>query len=337
MMLLTDTWLTRRRTIAAFAALLLTASPAWAQSDPLPSWNEGPTKKAIVDFVSSATQESGSQFIPVDERIAVFDNDGTLWSENPVYFQAAFMFDRVRTMAKDHPEWKGTQPFEAVLSGDIGKIAADQKALAQLIAVTHSGMSVEAFSDIVGTWVKTAHHPRFDRPYVELVYQPMLELLSYLRAHAFKTYIVSGGGVEFMRPWVPETYGIPAEQIVGSSGKTEYRLNDGKPEIYKLPELEFIDDGPGKPVGINRFIGHRPVFAAGNSDGDLQMLQWTTIDNGPSFGLIVHHTDAAREWAYDRNSSVGKLDKALDEAPARGWTVVDMKSDWKVVYPFEKN
>ena len=335
-MLLACFWLARRAAIAAFAVLLLlTASTAWAQNDPLPSWNESPAKKAIIAFVNAVTQDNGSQFVAIEKRIAVFDNDGTLWSEQPVYFQAAFMFDRIRAMAKDHPEWKGKQPYQAVLDGDMKSIAANEKSLAQLIAVTHSGMSVAEFADIVGDWARTAHHPRFDRPYIDLVYQPMLELLSYLRANGFKTYIVSGGGVEFMRPWVPDTYGIPPEQIVGSSGKTEYRLNDGKPEIYKLPELEFIDDGPGKPVGINRFIGRRPIFAAGNSDGDLQMLQWTTIDNGPSFGLIVHHTDAEREWAYDRDSSVGKLDKALDEAPTRGWSVVDMKSDWKIVYPFE--
>lgn len=335
-MLFADVRLVGRRAIAVFAALLLTASTVWAQNDPLPSWNEGPAKKAIIDFVNAITQESGSQFVPLEQRIAVFDNDGTLWSEQPAYFQAAFMFDRIRTMAKDHPEWKQTQPYKAVLEGDMASIAADQKSLAQLIAATHSGMSVDEFAAIVSDWVKAAHHPRFNRSYTELVFQPMLELLTYLRASGFKTFIVSGGGVEFMRPWVPDTYGIPPEQIVGSSGKTEYRLNSGKPEIYKLPELEFIDDGPGKPVGINRFIGRRPIFAAGNSDGDLQMLQWTTVDNATSFGLIVHHTDSKREWAYDRKSSVGKLDKALDEAPMRGWTVVDMKSDWKFVYPFER-
>lgn len=315
---------------------LVTAPAAFAQNDPLPSWNEGSAKQAIIDFVGKVTQEKSAQFVPIDKRIAVFDNDGTLWSEQPVYFQAAFVLDRIRVLAKDHPEWREKQPYKAALTGDIKSIAADQKALMELIAATHSGLSVADFSKIVDDWVRTAQHPRFHRPYIDLVYQPMLELLSYLRMNGFKTFIVSGGGVEFMRPWIPEVYGIPPEQIVGSSIKAEFRLNNDKPEIYKLPALEFIDDGPGKPVGINRFIGRRPIFAAGNSDGDLQMLQWTTIDNSPGFGLIVHHTDATREWAYDRKSSMGRLDKALDEAPKRGWTVVDMKSDWKTVYPFEK-
>jgi hypothetical protein len=326
--------LTRRAAITGLAYLgLVLTSPAFAQNDPLPSWNVGAAKAAIVDFVGRVTREGGPDFVPVEQRIAVFDNDGTLWSEQPMYFQAAFMLDRIRAMAKDHPEWKQMQPYKAVLDGDIKSIAADQKSLLQLVAATHSGISVAAFAALVEDWTKTARHPQFDKPYVELVFQPMLELLTYLRANGFKTFIVSGGGVEFMRPWVPQVYGIPPEQIIGSSGKTEFRLNDGKPVIFKLPEVEFIDDGPGKPVGINRFIGRRPIFAAGNSDGDLQMLQWTTLAEGPRFGLLVHHTDAAREWAYDRKSAFGKLDKALDEAPSRGWTVVDMKSDWKVIYP----
>jgi hypothetical protein len=328
------------RRITAFAVLvvlqLVLAPAAFAQNDPLPSWNDGASKTAIVEFVGRVARDGGPDFVPLEERIAVFDNDGTLWSEQPVYFQAAFIFDRIREMAKDHPEWKQTQPYKAVLENDLKAIASDQKGLVQLLNTTHSGMSVEAFAERVEEWAKTARHPRFDRPYVELVFQPMLELLYYLRANGFKTYIVSGGGVEFMRPWVPQVYGIPPEQIIGSSGKTEFRLNGGKPVIFKLPGIEFVDDGPGKPVGINRFIGRRPVFAAGNSDGDLQMLQWTTLNDGPRFGLLVHHTDEKREWAYDRKSSVGKLDKALDEAPSRGWTVVDMKSDWKVIYPFEK-
>jgi hypothetical protein len=334
--------LIRRATFAALAVigLVLTypilASTAFAQDDPLPSWNDGAVKTAILNFVGKVTHEGAAGFVPVEQRIAVFDNDGTLWSEQPAYFQAAFMFDRIRAMAKDHPEWQQKQPYKAVLDGDIKSLAGDQKSLAQLLAVTHSGMSVAAFAAIVEDWMKAARHPRFDRPYTDLVFQPMLELLAYLRANGFKTFIVSGGGVEFMRPWVPQVYGIPPEQIIGSSGKTEFRLNGGKPVIYKLPAVEFVDDGPGKPVGINRFIGRRPVFAAGNSDGDLQMLQWTTLNDGPRFALIVHHTDAKREWAYDRKSTVGRLDKALDEAPSRGWTVVDMKSDWKIIYPFEK-
>ena len=328
--------LTRR---AALAALLLiaAASVAGAQTDPLPSWNSGAAKTAILDFVVRATREGGPDFVPVEDRIAVFDNDGTLWSEQPVYFQAAFAFDRIRALAKDHPEWKDKQPFKAVLEGDTKSLAAaGEKGLLEIVAASHAGMSVSDFGALVTDWIKTARHPRFDRPYTDLVFQPMLELLTYLRANGFRTFIVSGGGVEFMRAWAPEIYGIPPEQIIGSSGKTEFRLDGDKPEILKLPAVEFVDDGPGKPVGINRFIGRRPVFAAGNSDGDLQMLEWTTLNSGLRFGLIVHHTDAEREWAYDRNSSVGRLDKALDEAPRRGWTVVDMKKDWTVIYPFEK-
>ncbi len=336
---------TRRAVLALLLALVVAPLagqlPARAQSgppqDPLPSWNAGGPKSAILDFVGRVTREGGPDFVPVEERIAVFDNDGTLWSEQPVYFQAAFIFDRIRAMAKDHPEWKEKQPYQAVLEGDMKTLAAGgQKLLLELVAATHAGMSVADFAAVVTDWTKTARHPRFDRPYTDLVFQPMLELLGYMRANGFRTFIVSGGGVEFMRPWAPAIYGIPPEQIVGSSGKTEFRLNGDRPEILKLPAIEFIDDGPGKPVGINRFIGRRPVFAAGNSDGDLEMLQWTTLDRGPRFGLIVYHTDAAREWAYDRNSPVGRLDKALDQAPARGWTVVDMKADWAVIYPFEK-
>ena len=313
------------------------APQATVSADPLPSWNDGPNKAAITDFVKRVTSQGGADFVAPEERIAVFDNDGTLWSEQPVYFQAAFAFDRIKAMAPDHPDWRDKQPYKAVLDGDMKALAATgDKGLLELVAATHSGMSVAAFSKTVSDWMASAEHPRFHRHYNELVFQPMLELLSYLRANGFKTFIVSGGGVEFMRPWVPETYGIPPEQIVGSSGKTVFKLNGDKPEIDKLPAVEFIDDGPGKPVGINRFIGRRPIFAAGNSDGDLQMLQWTTLNSGPRLGLIVHHTDADREWAYDRTSHVGKLDKALDEAPQRGWLVVDMKSDWKTIFPAAK-
>ncbi|ABS68641.1 NapD-like protein [Xanthobacter versatilis] len=328
--------LTRRFLVMALLALV--AVPlAHAQTDPLPSWNQGATKAAIVDFVARTSRDGGPDFVPVEDRIAVFDNDGTLWSEQPAYFQAAFAFDRIRALAKDHPEWKDKQPFKAVLEGDMKTLAgAGEKGLLEIVAATHAGMSVSDFGALVTDWITTARHPRFDRPYTDLVFQPMLELLAYLRANGFRTFIVSGGGIEFMRPWAPGIYGIPPEQIVGSSGKTEFRLDGDKPEIVKLPAVEFVDDGSGKPVGINRFIGRRPVFAAGNSDGDLQMLQWTTLNSGPRFGLIVHHTDAEREWAYDRASPFGRLDKALDEAPRRGWTVVDMKSDWNVIYPFEK-
>jgi hypothetical protein len=255
-----------------------------------------------------------------------------------MYFQLAFVIDRVKALAKDHPDWKNKQPYQAVLDGDMKALAeSGDKGINDLLSATHSGMTTDAFAALVDDWIKTAKHPRFNRPYTDMVYQPMLELLAYLRANGFKTFIVSGGGVEFMRPWVERVYGIPPEQVVGSSGKTAFRMERDKPVIDKFPGVEFVDDGPGKPVGINRFIGRRPIFAAGNSDGDLQMLQWTTMaGGGPHLGLIVHHTDSEREWAYDRQSHFGKLDKALDEAPQRGWLVVDMKTDWRVVFPFQK-
>ncbi|MEP9375968.1 HAD family hydrolase [Aquabacter sp. CN5-332] len=331
---------TRRRVLGVLLGLGLAAFvplAAFAQSDPLASWNEGPAKSSIMDFVRRVTTQGGPDFVPVEERIATFDNDGTLWAEQPMYFQIAFAMDRVKAMAKDHPEWNDRQPYKAVLEDDRTALAAlGEKGFLQIMAATHAGMTVAEFETIVSEWLKTARHPRFDRPYTDLVYQPMQELLAYLRANGFKTFIVSGGGIEFMRPWAPKAYGIPPEQIVGSSGKTQFRLEGDTPSILKLPEIEFVDDGPGKPVGINRFIGRRPVFAAGNSDGDLEMLQWTTLNTGPRFALIVHHTDAEREWAYDRDSPVGRLNKALDQAPARGWLVVDMKRDWKLVFPFQK-
>jgi phosphoglycolate phosphatase-like HAD superfamily hydrolase len=311
------------------------ALPATAIADPLPSWRDGKAKAAIVDFVARTTTV-GPDFVAVGDRIATFDNDGTLWSEKPFYFQGVFVMDRIRAMAKDHPEWKETQPFQGVLENDMKAVlATGHKGLGELLAASSSGMSVSDFAAEVVAWTKTARDPRFDRPYTELVYQPMLELLAYLRANDYQTFIVSGGGVEFMRPWAEGAYGIPPSQIVGSSGRTEFRLDGDKAEILKLPAVEFVDDGPGKPVGINRFIGKRPILAAGNSDGDLQMLQWTTLSDGPRLGILIHHTDAAREWAYDRESDVGRLDKALDEAPKRGWLVIDMKTDWRVIYPFE--
>ncbi|OQM74194.1 HAD family hydrolase [Manganibacter manganicus] len=310
---------------------------ACAQSDPLPSWNDGATKSAITEFIARVTTEGGSNYVAPAERIAVFDNDGTLWSEQPVYFQFAFAIDRVKAMAPEHPEWKDSEPFRSIFAGDVkGALASGKKGVAEIMAVTHAGMTTDAFAGTVRDWIATARHPKFARPYDELIYQPMVELLAYLRANGFKTFIVSGGGVEFMRPWVENAYGIPPEQVVGTSGMVTYELNGDKPVLKKEAKIEFIDDGPGKPVGINRFIGRRPIFAAGNSDGDLQMLQWTTLNDGPRFALIVHHTDAEREFSYDRESQVGKLDKALDEAPGRGWTVVDMKSDWKTVYPAAK-
>lgn len=310
-------------------------SVAWA-ADVLPSWNDGKTKQAIVRFATDATNKSGPKFIRPAERIAVFDNDGTLWIEKPMYVQLAFALDRVKTMASEHPEWKDQEPFKSVLKGDLnGVMAGGEHALLKLIMASHAGMTTEAFAQVVKAWLATAKHPRFNRPYTDLVYQPMLELLTYLRANGFKTYIVSGGGIEFMRPWTEKVYGIPPEQVIGSSIKTKFELRDGKPVLVRLPEINFIDDKEGKPVGINQHIGRRPVFAFGNSDGDLQMLQWTAAGQGPRFIGIVHHTDAEREWAYDRKSHVGRLDKALDEAKEKGWMLVDMKKDWKVIYSFQ--
>lgn len=329
-------------TLAATIALCCTAALAQstvpvAPPDPLPSWNDGVAKKSITDFVARVTTPGAPDFVPAEARIATFDNDGTLWTEQPNYFQAIFALDRVKALAPQHPEWKSEQPFKAVLDNDANALAAGgEKGILTLVMATHAGMTVEQFHQTVLDWLATARHPRFNRPYTDLVYQPMIELLTYLRANGFKTFIVSGGGVEFMRPWVEKIYGIPPEQVVGSSGAVKFEMGaDGKPALMKLPQVEFIDDGPGKPVGINRFIGRRPIFAFGNSDGDRQMLEWTMAGAGARFAGLVHHTDAAREYAYDRNSPVGKLDKALDEAAAKGWTVVDMKNDWRVIYPFE--
>ena len=287
-----------------------------------------------VNFVQRVTTAGGADFVPVAERIAVFDNDGTLWAEQPMYTQLAFAFDRVKALAPEHPEWKQKQPFKAVLEGDLKTVAAGgEHALLELIMATHAGMTTEAFARVATDWLATAKHPRFNRPYTELVYQPMLELLVYLRANGFKTYIVSGGGIEFMRPWTEKVYGIPPEQVIGSSIKTRFELRDGKPVLLRLPEINFIDDKAGKPVGIQMHIGRRPIAAFGNSDGDLQMLQWTTAGPGARFGLIVRHTDPDREYAYDRQSSIGRLDQALDEAGGQGWTLVDMKQDWRRVFP----
>lgn len=313
------------------------ASVANAKShDPLPSWNNGASKSAIVQFVKSVTKKGGADFVPAAERIATFDNDGTLWSEQPIA-QLVFAMDRVKAEAPNHPEWKDREPFKSVLANDMkGVMATGEQGLMELIMATHAGMSSEEFNQIAKYWLAMAKHPKYNRPYTELVYQPMLELLSYLRANGFKTYVVSGGGVEFMRVWMEKVYGIPPEQIIGSSIKTKFEWIDGKPVLMRLPELDFNDDKGGKPVAIQKFIGRRPIAAFGNSDGDLQMLQWTSATNYPHFALIVHHTDAEREVAYDRDSTIGRLDKALDEAQQNGWTVVDMKKDWKRVFPFEK-
>jgi phosphoserine phosphatase len=314
----------------------LTALPVHAQTDALPSWNNGPSKARIVSFVEQVTKAGSPDFVVPAKRIAVFDNDGTLWSEKPAYFQLFFAIDRVKALAPKNPEWKTQQPFKAVLDNDMKALAAaGEKGLLQLVMATHAGMSTTEFESIVKDWIVTAKHPSFKRPYTDLVYQPMLEVLAYLREHSFKTFIVSGGGIEFMRPWVQEVYGIPSERVIGSVIKTKFEIRDEKPVLMRLPEIDFIDDKEGKPVGIHKFIGRRPIAAFGNSDGDHQMLQWTAAGKGPRFMLLIHHTDAEREWAYDRQTHVGRLDKALDEALNRGWTVVDMKKDWKVIYPFQ--
>ena len=311
----------------------LIAKPA----DPLPSWNEGKTKQAILEFVTRVTNQASPDFVTPAERIATFDNDGTLWAEQPIYFQVQFALDRVKALAPQHPEWKTKEPFNHLLAGDMKAfMAGGEKSLATVLGLAHSGMTTEEFENTVKQWLRTSRHGKTGRRYNRMVYQPMLELLAYLRTNGFKTFIVSGGGVEFMRAFAEETYGIPPEQVIGSQGKLKFELRDGAPVLVKLAEVQFIDDKEGKPVGIQTFIGRRPIAAFGNSDGDLQMLQWTTTGPGARFGLIVHHTDAEREWAYDRNSSIGKLDKALDEAAARKWVVVDMKQDWKVIYPPEK-
>ena len=317
------------------AATAETAQGIAQEGDPLPSWNEGATKTAIQDFVERTTREGSPDFIPLPDRIATFDNDGCLWSEQPMYFQLAFAIDRIRAMAPDHPEWTDQQPYQAILEGDIpAALAGGEHAILEIVMRTHAGMTTEQFDQTVAKWLSTATHPRTGRPYNQMIFQPMVELLDYLRANGFKTFIVSGGGIDFMRVWAEEAYGIPPFQVVGSSGKVEFRAEDGPPRLVKLPELNFIDDKAGKPVGIHQHIGKRPVFAAGNSDGDYQMLQWTTTAEGyPRFGLLVHHTDGEREWAYDRDSPIGRLSQGLDDAERFGWTVVDMKNDWKAIYP----
>jgi hypothetical protein len=310
-------------------AIALTGNISYA-AGPLPSWNDGKAKQSVVEFIAKVTKEGSTSYVPAAERIAVFDNDGTLWTEQPMYFQLFFALDRVKALAPQHPEWKSKEPFASLLKGDVeGVLAGGEPAIAQIFMTTHTGMTTEE-------WVATARHPKTKQFYIEMVYQPMLELLAYLRANGFKTFIVSGGGIEFMRPWTERVYGIPPEQIIGSSIKTKFELRDVTPVLVRLPEINFVDDKAGKPIGIQQHIGRRPIAAFGNSDGDLQMLQWTAAGTGPRLMVLIHHTDAEREWAYDRKSHVGRLDKALDEAQAKGWTVVDMKNDWKTIYPFEK-
>ena len=318
---------------ARWFGLLLIALTIHA-ADPLPSWNEGATKQAIITFVTQVTTDGAPTFVPPAERIATFDNDGTLWAEQPMYVQAFFIFDRIKALAPQHPEWADKEPFSAVLKGDFkAALAGGERAIMEMVMATHAGMTSDEFSAIVTDWLATARHPLTKRPYTEMVYQPMLEVLSYLRANGFKTFIVSGGGIEFMRPWTERVYGIPPEQVIGSSIKTKFEMRADGPVLVRLPEINFIDDKAGKPVGIQQHIGRRPIAAFGNSDGDLQMLQWTAAGPGPRFCLYVHHTDAEREWAYDRQSHIGQLDKGLDEALIKGWIIADMKRDWKAIFP----
>jgi hypothetical protein len=320
--------------VAQLALALAACQSPRAKVDPLPSWNDGPVKNALLGFVTRTTTTGDPDYVPVAERIATFDNDGTLWTEHPVYTQLAFVLDRVKALAPQHPEWRQKQPFKAILDGDMKTLAAGgEKGLVELVTATHGGMTTDEFNHIVSEWVATAQHPRFKRPYTECVFQPMIELLAYLRANSFETYIVSGGGVEFMRPWAEKVYGVPPEHVIGSSIRTRFDLRDGQPVLVRLPEVDFIDDKAGKPVGINQFIGRRPIAAFGNSDGDLEMLQWTAAGKGARLMLLVHHTDAEREYAYDRQSPFGTLDRAWDEATAKGWIVVDMRRDWKTIFP----
>ena len=326
----------RRDVARLHLALAVLALATAAHAQPLASWNDGPAKTSILAFVQAVTTK-GESFVEPASRIAAFDNDGTLWAEQPMYVQAVFVIDRLKALAAKHPEWKTKQPFQAVLKGDTQALAASgEKGLAELVLATHAEMTTDEFAGMVTDWLATTRHPRFNRPYTEMVYQPMIELLAYLRDSGFKTFIVSGGGVEFMRPWTERVYGIPPEQVIGTSFLTTYRLGtDGRPVLFRQPKIDFVDDGPGKPVNIQKVIGRRPVLAFGNSDGDQQMLEWTAAGEGARFMGLVHHTDAVREWAYDRRSHIGRLDKALDEAAARGWTVVDMKADWKKIFSFE--
>jgi len=325
-------------TVFTLGFILVFGRPATAQTvDSLPSWNDGKAKQSIIEFVATVTEEGSPDFVPPAERIAVFDNDGTLWAERPMYFQLLFALDRVKALAPQHPEWEDTEPFASLLKGDVkGALAEGMKSVVEIVMATHAGMTTAEFEAVVSDWIATARHPVTELPYTEMVYQPMLELLAYLRENGFKTFIVSGGGIEFMRPWAEKVYGVTPEQVIGSSIKVKFEVRDSTPVLVRLPELDFYDDKEGKPVAIHQQIGRRPIAAFGNSDGDLQMLQWTTAGQGPRYALYVHHTDAEREWAYDRKASMGRLDTGLDEAEAKGWTVVDMKQDWKVIYPHEK-
>lgn len=323
-------WISTLAAAATFS--IATLVPVVAED--LPSWNDGPAKKSIVDFVTAVTTKGGTDYVAPTDRIAVFDNDGTLWGEQPMYVQLAFALERVKALAPQHPEWKETEPFKSVLAGDPAGVAASgEKGLVELVGATHAGMTSDEFTRIATDWIATAKHPKTGRLYTQMIYQPMLDLIGYLKANDFKVFIVSGGGIEFMRPWSERVYGIPAENVVGSSIKSKLDTSSGKPAIVRLPAVEFVDDGPGKPVGIYTHIGRRPIAAFGNSDGDFEMLDWTTSGPGRTFGLIVHHDDAEREYAYDRESHFGRLDRGLAEGPKRGWSIVSMKTDWKRVYP----
>jgi hypothetical protein len=323
--------------ICTIALIVLSAGLAHA-AEPLPSWNDGAAKKAIVDFVKKVTKKGSADYVPPAERIATFDNDGTLWAEQPMYFQLIFALDRVKALAPQHPEWREKEPFASLLKGDLkGALAGGEKAIAEIVMVTHAGMTTAEFERIVRDWIATARHPKTGKLYTEMVYKPMLELLAYLRANGFKTFIVSGGGIEFMRPWTEKVYGIPPEQVVGSSIKTKYEVRNGTPVLVRLAELDFIDDKAGKPVGINSHIGRRPIAAFGNSDGDRQMLEWTQAGGGARLMMLVHHDDARREWAYGAESKIGTFSESLSaEAKKSGWTVISMKNDWKIIFPFEE-
>jgi phosphoglycolate phosphatase-like HAD superfamily hydrolase len=326
------------RSTFTLLAIALAGLTATQDQDPLPSWNDTAPKKAIVACVEKVTKEGSSDFVPPNERIATFDNDGTLWCEQPMYFQLLFALDRVKALAPQHPEWKTKEPFASLLKGDLkGALAGGERAMLEIIVVTHAGMTTAEFEQVVKEWIATSKHPKFKRPYTECVYQPMIELLAYLRSNGFKTFIVSGGGIEFMRPWTEKVYGIPPEQVVGSSIKTKYEMRDGKPVLMRLPEMNFIDDKTGKPVGINSHIGRRPIAAFGNSDGDQQMLEWTQAGSGARLMMLVHHDDAVREFAYGAESKIGTFSDALmAEAKKNGWAVISMKNDWKKLFAFEQ-
>lgn len=334
---MTNPMLSRQRFGLSLLLALAISLPAFAQTaEPLPSWNDGPAKKSIIEFVQAITDQSSKDFVQPAERIAVFDNDGTLWSEQPAYFELLFAFDEVKRTAPQHPEWKTTQPFKAVLENDHKALAATgMDGILKIFGATHTGMTTQAFDDYAKTWLTQARHPKTGKPYTEMIFQPMLEMLDYLRSQQFKTYIVSGGDTAFMRAFAEKVYGIPPEQVIGTTFVTAYQLKDGQPSILRTAKLAHNDDGPGKPESIDAVIGRRPILAFGNSDGDLQMLQWTAAGSGKRLMGLVHHTDAKREWAYDRQSPIGKLDKALDEAKSRGWTIVDMAAEWRRIYPFE--